>query len=163
MTTPEFTLSHTFNAPRDVLWRAWTDAGQLAQWFGPKGCPLTSCEGNFQPGGLLHYCMRAPDGTEMWGRWVVREVTPPERLVVVASFSDAQAGVTRHPLAADWPLEVLSTTAFAERDGQTTVSLHAVPINATEAEIAMFAGAAAGMRQGWSGTLEQLEAFLARA
>lgn len=163
MATPEFQISRTFPYSRNVLWRAWTDPSQLAQWFGPKNSTLSECRGDFRPEGLLHYCLRTPDGTEMWGKWVFREIAPPERLVFVASFSDAQAGVTRHPFAADWPLEVLSTILFTEENGQTTLSMRASPINATEAECRAFEAGFAGMTQGWAGTLEQLEAFLVKA
>lgn len=162
MTTPTFTLSHSFHFSRESLWRAWTDPEQLAKWFGPKGCTLSACSGDFRPGGVLHYCMRGPDGGELWGKWVFREVIPQERLVYVASFSDAQAGITRHPFAADWPLEVLSTMTFTGQDGVSTISMEATPINASAAEHQMFAAGAAGMENGWAGTLEQLDAFLDR-
>lgn len=160
MSAPTFTLSHSFNASRDRLWQAWTDADQLAQWFGPKGYPITSCRADLQPGGLLHYGMRTPDGDEMWGKWGFREIIPPEQLVFVASFSDARAGIARHPLAEAWPLEVLTTLIFTEQDGRSSIAMQAIPIDASEVELQTFAGALDGMANGWSGTLEQLEAFL---
>jgi uncharacterized protein YndB with AHSA1/START domain len=85
-------------------------------------------------GGIFHYGMRSPDGHEMWGRFVYREITAPETLVFVVSFSDEMGGVTRHPLSADWPLEVLNTLLLAENEGRTTLTLRGVPVNATEAE-----------------------------
>ena len=58
---------------------------------------------DLRPGGTYHYGMRTPDGKEMWGRFVYREIIPPERIVFVNSFSDPEGGITRHPMAPTWP------------------------------------------------------------
>ena len=84
---------------------------------------------------------------------------PPERLAFVSSFSDAQGNTVRAPFSETWPLEVLSTVTFAERD-KTTVTMRGVPINATEAERQTFQGMHGSMRQGWGGTLDQLTEYL---
>ena len=96
------------------------------------------------------------------GRWAIREVAAPERLNFVASFSDEAGGVIRHPWAADWPLETLSTVTFAERNGGTEVTVVAWTAEAaTEAERAAFAAGFDSMRQGWTGTFGQLGNYLA--
>ena len=79
----------------------------------------------------MHYGMRTPDGNEMWGKWIYREIVKPERLVVVASFSDAQRGITRHPLSPEWPLETPSwnTTAPAPRERASAKSISARPLS----------------------------------
>jgi uncharacterized protein YndB with AHSA1/START domain len=95
---------------------------------------------------------------------VFREIVRPETLVVVVSFSDAQGGLTRHPLVADWPLETLSTMTFAPHAGigrGTTLVLNWCPLNASDAERRVFAASHPGMQQGWSGTLDQCDAHLA--
>jgi uncharacterized protein YndB with AHSA1/START domain len=97
------------------------------------------------------------------GKWTFLEIVPPEKLVVIVSFSDAQGGVTRHPLSAAWPLETLSTTTLTEHDGKTTLTLAWSAFNATDTERQTFDSNHAGMTQGWSGTMEQLTAYLARA
>ena len=160
---PAFTTSRTFGAPRAVVFRAWTETEHLTRWFGPVGFTTEASTNDPRPGGVFHYRMRAPNGAEMWGKWVYREVAPPERLVFVSSFSDAAGGTARAPFSPDWPLEVLSTVTFAEQDGETTVTLRAVPIHATEAERNAFLAMHGSMRQGWGGTLDQLAAYLARA
>src|SRR5438445_232590 len=76
-----------------------------------------------RPGGLFHYCLRSPDGHDMWGKFVYREIIAPERLVFVVSFSNEQAGITRHPASPTWPLEVLSTLTLAEHEGRTTFTM----------------------------------------
>jgi uncharacterized protein YndB with AHSA1/START domain len=75
------------------------------QWFGPKGFKMPGAKIDFRPGGTFHYCMEAPNGEEMWGKFVYREIVAPERIVFVSSFSDEDGEVTRHPLSPDWPLE----------------------------------------------------------
>lgn len=158
-----FTVARVFDAPRDVVWKAWTEAEHLERWWGPKGFTVRHCAVDLRPGGVFHYGLQAPGGTTMWGRWVFREIAAPERLVFVASFSDAQGGMTRNPWAADWPAETLSTVAFAERGGRTEVTLTGIALDATEAERAAFAAGFTSMRQGWAGTFDQLGAYLARA
>ena len=158
--TNDFVLTRTFDAPRDLVWKAWTDPEHLKRWFGPKGFTMPTCAMDLRPGGVFHYGMKSPDGHEMWGKWTFVEIVPPEKLVVIVSFSDASGGVTRHPLSASWPLETLSTTTFTERDGQTTLTLHWSAHHATEAERKIFDSSHDGMTQGWGGTMAQLTEYL---
>lgn len=158
-----FVISRVFDAPRDRVWKAWTEAEHLKQWWGPKGFAVERCAMDLRPGGLFHYGLRAPGGGVLWGRWDMREVAAPERLVFVASFSDEAGGVTRNPWAADWPLRTLSTVSFAEQGGRTEVRATGTALDATDAERAAFAAGFDSMRQGWTGTFDQLDAHLARA
>ena len=157
----EFVISRTLNAPRDKVWRAWTEREELMKWFGPKGVTIPVANMDLRPGGEFHYCMRMPDGHDMWGKWTFREIDAPKKLVLISTFSDAQGGITRHPMAADWPLETLSTTTFEVQDEQTLLTIRWSPWNASEVEIKKFAESHAGMQQGWGGTFEQLTAYLA--
>jgi uncharacterized protein YndB with AHSA1/START domain len=159
----EFVITRAFDAPREFVWRAWTEPDRMRRWWGPKGFTVPACNMDLRPGGLLHYGLRSPDGHEMWGRFVYREVTPPERLVAINSFSDADAGITRHPMSDTWPLELLSTFEFAEQGDRTVLTVRWLPWNSSDAERATFDGAHEGMRQGWGGTLDQLAEYLARA
>lgn len=159
--TRDFVLVRTFDAPRELVWRVWTDPEHLKRWFGPKGFTMPTCSMELRPGGVFHYAMKSADGHEMWGRWTFLEIVPPEKLVVVVAFSDAKGGVTRHPLSATWPLETLSTTTFIEHAGKTTLTLHWSAYNATEVERQTFDSSHDGMTQGWGGTMAQLEAYLA--
>ena len=157
----EFVLSRLVAAPRARVWAAWTEPERLAQWFGPKGLKTQSAKLELAPGGVYHYGMFAPDGKEMWGKWTFREVAAPERLVFVNCFSNAQGGVTRHPFSPNWPLETLSTVVLADFGPKTLITLTWAPLNANEAERRTFVDGTAGMRQGWGGTFEQLDAYLA--
>ncbi len=158
-----FTITRTFDAPRYLVFKAWTETSHLTRWFGPKGFTTLSAKNDLRPGGVFHYQMRSPDGREMWGKWVYREIAPPERLAFVASFSDEAGNTTRAPFSADWPLEVLSTVTFAEHGGKTTLTMRGVPLNATEAERRTFEAGHGSMQKGWTGTLDQLAEHLARA
>ena len=158
-----FVISRMFDASRENVWRAWTERARLMQWFGPKGFKMPAAKIDFRPGGTFHYCMEAPNGDEMWGKFVYREIVAPERIVFVSSFSDEDGGLRRHPLSPDWPLEMLSTIMFAEREGRTTVTVRWLPLNATDAERRTFEDGRASMEQGWSGTMDQLADYLARA
>jgi uncharacterized protein YndB with AHSA1/START domain len=157
----EFMIRREFKAPRARVWRAWTDPDQLLQWWGPKGFKVVSTKVDLRPGGLFHYCLESPEGQVMWGRFVYREIVPEERLVFIVSFSDENAGMSRHPLHEGWPLQILSTVTFSERDGKTTVTVRWVPYDATEAERRVFEDGAESMQAGWTGTLDRLEAYLA--
>lgn len=157
-----FVITRTFDAPCEVVFATWTDPAHLAHWFGPRGVTVATCNMDLRPGGIFHYCMRMPDGQDMWGKWVFREVAAPHRIVFVNSFSDAQGGLTRHPLAPAWPLEMLSTVTFVERDGKTTVSVEWQPINASQAERDTFNNSHASMQQGWTGSMDVLVDYLSK-
>ena len=157
---PEFVITRVLDAPRDVVWRAWTMREELMKWFGPQGYTMPHAKLDLRPGGTFHYAIRSPDGHEMWGKWTYREIVAPEKLVLISSFSDAQGGITRHPMSASWPQETLSTTTFEEQDGKTAITIRWSPWHATALEIETFANAMSSMEQGWSGTFAQLSAYL---
>lgn len=158
-----FVIARTFDAPRDLVFRLWTEREHLMQWFGPKGMQMSSCTVDLRPGGLMHYCLRGSNGMEMWGRWEFREISSPRQLVYVSAFSDAEGAITRAPfLDGRFPLEVFSSVIFEESEGRTTVTIYGVPLRATEEERAAFAGLRPSMQQGWGGTFEQLGEYLAK-
>ena len=135
----------------------------LEALVGPERLHLGELQNRSSPGGLFHYCMRSPDGHEMWGKFVYREIVAPERLVFVNSFSDKDGGTTRHPWSPTWPLEVLNTLTFTEHEGKTNVKLRGIPVNATEEERKTFEAGFASMHKGFTGTLDQLADYLAKA
>ncbi len=159
----EFVTIRVFDAPRELMWKVWTEPERLKRWFGPKGFKMPTCKMDLRPGGVFHYGLRSPDGHEMWGKWVFREIVKPEWLVFVVSFSDEKGGITRNPRSANWPLETLSTVTFAEQGGWTAVTVRWVPINATEPERKAFEDGRESMKQGWGGTMDQLAEYLAKA
>jgi uncharacterized protein YndB with AHSA1/START domain len=159
----DFVISREFDAPRDLVFKAWTEPERLAQWWGPKGFTMKSANVDLRPGGMFLYGMVAPDGSEMWGKFVYREITPPERMVFIVSFSDENGGTTRHPMAPTWPLQMINTLTLTERDGKTTLTLRGGAYEATEEERATYKAGHASMQGGFSGTFDQLETYLAKA
>ena len=158
-----FFITRVFDAPRDLVFKAWTEAERLTHWWGPKGYTMEFCKLDLRPGGVFHFGLRAPDGGDMWGKWVFREVQAPERLVFVSSFSDEECHTVRAPFSLDWPLETLSTVTFTEYEGKTTITMRAAPLNATEEQRRTFESMFQSMQNGWTGTLDQLAGFLAKA
>jgi uncharacterized protein YndB with AHSA1/START domain len=152
-----FVISRVFDAPRERVWKAWTDAAELKQWWGPRGFKVKSCKLDLRPGGMFLYGMTAPDGTDTWGKFVYREIAAPRKLVCIVSFSDPQGGVTRHPWSPGWPLYWHSTVEFEEEGPtRTRVTVTWLPHEASDAERTTFDEGRDSMNQGWGGTLDQL-------
>ena len=158
-----FVIARDFDVPREFMFKVWTDTEHMQHWWGPKGFTVIHCKLDLRPGGIFHYCLRTPDGQDMWGKFVYHEIVPLERIVWINSFSDAQAGVTRHPWHASWPLEMHSTLTLAEQAGKTTATVRWAPLNATEEERKTFEDGFDSMQNGWTGTLDQLTEYLAKA
>lgn len=156
-----FTISRALEAPRALVWKAHTDCKHLMHWSGPKGFKMRHCKIDLRPGGIHRYCLTAPDGRAMWGRVVYREITEPERLAFIQSFSDERDGIARHPMSPSWPLQMLSELTFTEAGGKTTLAVRWTPFEATAEEIAAFSAGTIGMNQGWTGTFERLAGYLA--
>lgn len=153
---PEFVIMMDFEAPLEQVWATWTQAEQLAQWWGPPGSELSVAQFNLRPAGLFHYRLRMPDKQELWGRLVFREIVAPERLVFVLSFSDEQGGITRQPDAPTWPLELLTTVTLVPVGDSVRVTLRSEPLNGTAEEHQTFREGFAGMQQGFGATFQQL-------
>ncbi len=156
----EFNIRRTFNAPLDRVWKAWTEPERMAQWWGPKGFDCRIVKLELRPGGICHYHLTSPQGQELWGKFIFREIVPQERLVFIVSFSDENEAITIHPLSPGWPAQIHSTITFSEKDGKTTVTVRWVPYEATAAERKVFEEGAQSMQAGWSGTFEKFEKYL---
>ena len=154
-------VTREFDAPRDLVWKAWTEPDRLARWWGAAGSTIEVARLDLRPGGIFHYSVKTPNGPVMWAIFAYREIVPSERLVFVNSFSDAAGGLTRNPWSAAWPLEILNTLTLAEHDGRTTLTLRGGPINATAEELRAFEAGRAGMQGGFAGTFQQLDRYLA--
>ncbi len=156
----EFTVSKEFNAPRNLVYKVFTEAEHLAKWWGPPGAPITVSRFDFSPGGMFLYSAKSPMG-EMWGRFVYCEMTEPERVVFINSFSDKDGGITPNPFMPSWPLEILNVVTLTEKNGKTTMAMRGGPINSTEEQLQVFNNMHGMMQQGFAGTFKQLEDYLA--
>jgi len=157
-----FRIERTFDAPRERVWTAWTDAEQLRQWFGPKGCSVPYCTVDLRSAGAARFCI-AYNGVIMWAKWTYQELKAPEKLVAIVSFTDESGdAIVEHPASPGWPLEILSNVTFTESAGRTTVLVEWTAHRASQAQRRSFEDGDASMQQGWGGSFEQLQAFLAK-
>jgi uncharacterized protein YndB with AHSA1/START domain len=147
-TSGELLITRTFDAPRALVFKAWTDPRQVAQWWGPAGFTNPVCEVDARTGGAMRIHMRAPDGTVYPMTAVFREVVEPERIVFVSGAHVDESG---KPL-----FEVLTTVTFAEQGGRTTLTMSARPLNPPP-EAAPYLS---GMEQGWGQSIDRLAAFV---
>jgi uncharacterized protein YndB with AHSA1/START domain len=138
-------MTRTFNAPRQVVFQAWTDPERLKRWWGPKDFTNPVCELDLRPGGAIRIHMRGPDGTVYPMTGVFHEIVEPERLVFTGTALDANG----EPL-----FDVMNIVTFAENGGRTTLTLHATVGKTTQAA----APYVAGMEEGWTQSLERLAA-----
>lgn len=150
-------LTRILDAPRERVWRAWTEPARLKRWWAPKDCTTPHCTVDLRPGGAFHYCIRMPDGQDVWGLGVYREVVEPERLVYTDSFADAQGNPvppSEYRMGAEHPAEALVTVTFEDLAGKTRLTLrHAVPAKFAERQ---------GVETGWGEMLDRLSAEMAR-
>ena len=144
----EISITRIINAPRELVWKAWTDPNHLAQWWGPHEFTNPVCDLDVRPGGTIRIHMRGPDGTVHPMTGVFREVIEPERLVFVSTVPDETGKAI---------FEVLHTVTLAGEGGRTTLTLSARVIHWTP-EADRYLG---GMEAGWTQSLERLEAHVA--
>jgi uncharacterized protein YndB with AHSA1/START domain len=142
-------ISRLFNAPREIVFKAWTDPAMVARWWGPKDFTSSRCEVDARPGGAIRIDMRAPDGTiyPMGGEF--REIAPPERIVFVSVALDDEGG----PM-----IEALNTVTFDEYGLSGTLMTLAVRVLGATPEAAPHL---AGMEEGWTQSLVRLQDFVA--
>ena len=123
----EVLITRTFDAPRELVFRAWTDPALLAAWYAPHGCSIAFRQLDVRAGGAFHSVIRTPDGKDCWCRGIYAELVEPERIVYTMAVADADGNLIT-PVEAgmdpEWPRETTVTVTFAEQDGRTTLTLH---------------------------------------
>ncbi|KZM51468.1 SRPBCC domain-containing protein [Labrenzia sp. OB1] len=159
MALPEFILERRFKAPRNLVWRSWTEADLLARWYGP-GVETIIHKLDVRPGGLWLNEMKMGGGSH-YQRVEYTEVLPPEKLVWLHSVADADWNVAANSMMPDWPRVLMTTVTFLVAGENTDVRLVWTPHEATDAEIACFKGAISGLDKGWGKGMELLEELLA--
>ncbi|HEU5291949.1 MAG TPA: SRPBCC domain-containing protein [Cyclobacteriaceae bacterium] len=157
----ELVIERVINAPRALVWKAFTEADHLKHWWGPVGFKLEVLKLDVRKGGIFHFAMKADDGAEMFGRFDYINVQAPEKIIFTNSFADADGNHARAPFSNEWPIKVLNTWTFEEKNGKTTLLLCGEPFEATETEMKRFVQEFPGMNEGFGGTFDQLDAYLA--
>jgi uncharacterized protein YndB with AHSA1/START domain len=156
---PQYLLDREFNAPRNLVWRAWTDPDLLHRWYGP-GVKTTIHEFDLRAGGVWRNEMQWGDKKD-FSRMAFQEVVEPEKMVWHHSSTDADWNVISNPMMPNWPRVLLTTVTFEDLGAKTKVRLTQVPLDATEAEIACFAEAMSNMDHGWGGGYKIIDEVLA--
>jgi uncharacterized protein YndB with AHSA1/START domain len=146
----ELTITRILDAPRELVFKAWTEPEHLMRWWGPHCFTNPACEVDLRPGGKWRIVMRAPDGTEYPCGGVYREIVPPERLVFTNNAFDQQGT----PL-----LEGLTTVTFLEVGDKTKLVLETRAVGLVSYAAQMLAG----MEAGWTQSLEKLAEFVAQS
>ncbi|MDQ0196507.1 SRPBCC family protein [Paenibacillus wynnii] len=153
----ELILERVFNAPRELVFKAFSEAEHLKQWWGPRGWILPVCNIDFRPGGIWHYCMKCIDekqgefyGMESWGKAIYEEIVEGESIVYVDYFSDAEGNETEGMPSSH------VTMILEEQDGQTKLISRSKYVSPEALQTVMDMG----MEQGISETWDRLEEHL---
>ncbi|MDF2959545.1 MAG: activator of Hsp90 ATPase 1 family protein [Paenibacillus sp.] len=158
----QLVITRIFDAPRELVFKTWTESEHLKQWWGPIGFSISVSKFDIRPGGVFHYCMKSSEGHEMWGKFVYREIVAPEMLVFVNSFSDAEGNIVRAPFHESVPLKIQNSLTLTEHEGKTILTLRVEPIDATEEELQFFYSIHGSMQEGYGGTFSKLDDYLAK-
>jgi uncharacterized protein YndB with AHSA1/START domain len=145
----EFVMTRVFDAPRELVFKAWTDPKHLAQWWGPRGFTNPVCEWDARPGGKIYDVMRAPNGTDYPMGGEFREIVPPEKVVILCGALDEKGKLL---------FEILHTVTFAEEKGKTKMTLLSRVLKTTPGADKYIGGFEGGM----GSSLERLEELLAK-
>lgn len=159
-----FVINQTFETPIDFLFEVWTDPKHLCQWSGPAGSKMEYLKADIKTGGSAFYSMTGLGDSKIYGKANYVEVLKPHRLVYTQSFCDEREKIVRHPLSPTWPEVMKTTISFeAEEPSRTRVTIKwEISGNATPVERETFNAAKSGMTQGWSGSFDKLEEYLAK-
>ena len=144
-------ITRIFDAPRELVWKAWTDPEHFMRWWGPRDYTCPFCEIDFRVGGKYLNCMRSPEGRDYWGTGVFREIIPMERIVFTDSFADEHGNVvpgTHYGMSPDFPLKMLVIVTFEDLGDRTKMTLEHVGVPAGPDSD--------GTHQGWSESFDKL-------
>lgn len=160
MNQKQFTITRAFNAPRQKVFKAWTEPKQIMKWWGPKGFTAPAVKVDLKPGGQYLYAMRDEAGKMYWSGGEFKKVEAPRRLVVLDHFTD-EAGNKAEPadygLDENYPKEATITVTFKEDRGQTVLNIsYDMPKAMTERQ----AMVKSGMTEGWNSSLDKLQALV---
>ncbi|MDZ4184794.1 MAG: SRPBCC domain-containing protein [Desulfuromonadales bacterium] len=153
--TQPLTITRTFAAPRERVWKAWTEPEGLKRWWGPQGFTAPVCKIDLRVGGKYLNCMRSPEGQDFWSTGTYRELVAPERLVCTDSFADAEGNVvpaSHYSMSGDWPLELQVSVTLEDEAGATRMTLHHLGLPPGEMKEMCAAG--------WNESFDKLTTFL---
>ncbi|MGH7631663.1 MAG: SRPBCC domain-containing protein [Gemmatimonadales bacterium] len=148
-TERQLVITRSINAPRELVFQAWTHPEHLVHWWGPRGFTTPVCEMDVRPGGTFRITLRSPEGENYRIKGVYHEIVAPERLVYTNGWDEAGRPGQ----------ESLVTVTFADEDGRTKLAI--LTEFASAADFETFKGM--GVIEGWTESLERLAGHLAKA
>lgn len=156
----ELILERVFDAPRELVFKVFSEAEHLKQWWGPRGWTVTVCNVDFRPGGIWHYCMKCMDknqgdfyGFESWGKGIYQEIVESEKIVYIDYFSDAEGN------EAEGMPSTQVTLTFVEHEGKTKLINHAQYASAEALKTVMEMGMEQGITETWDRLSEHLQSI----
>lgn len=154
--TEDMLIERLFDAPRDQVWRCWTEPEQLMKWWGPKDFGSPAATIDFRVGGKYHFCMRMPDGKDLWSTGNYQEIVPMERIVFTDSFADPEGNVVSsayYNMGDTWPEVLKVTLTFEQQGDKTRFTLFHEDIPVSDLALCM---------KGWNESFDKMEAVLAQ-
>jgi len=151
-------ITRVFDAPRELVFKAWTDPEYLKRWYAPKGCTTHFREIDLRQGGAFHCCIRNPKVHDCWSKGVYREIVVPERIVYTIAIADEKGNLVDPAdvgMDSDWPRETIVTVTFAAHEGKTKVTLHQTVLESVAKRT--------GAHPSWIEMLDRLAEELAKA
>lgn len=148
-------VTRTFDAPRELVWKAWTEPERFMRWWGPKIFTSPMCEIDLRVGGRFLWCMEWPDGTRNYTTGEYREIVALERLVYITSFADADGNAvpaSHYGMADDIAFEMHVTVTFEDRGGKTALTVTHAGLPAGDMS--------ESASQGWNESFDKLAASL---
>ena len=152
----DLVITRIFAAPRDLVFKVWTEPKHILNWWGPKGFTAPVCKVDLRPGGEFLYCMEAPDGKQYWNKGVFHEIVRPEKTTSSIYFSDEKGNIVESSFYGmkDFPYEMRDVVTFEVIDGDSTMLTlrrnHSVSLAERFGEV-----------QGWNQSLDKFTEELA--
>lgn len=157
----EIVITRIFNAPREKVWKAWTEPKQIMKWWGPENFTSPDAKVDLRVGGKYLFCMRGSAGSEwdknMWSGGEYREIVPMEKIVCTDNFTDEHGNVISpadYGMTMDWPEGPMTVTVIFEDAGAGKTKVTIKHKGHPEGEMSEMAKA------GWTTSLDKLEASL---
>lgn len=155
-TTKEVVITRMFDAPRELVWRAWTEPEHFMRWWGPKGFTAPLAKFDLRTGGKFVWCMRSPEGQDFYSTGVFKEIVERERLVYTDSFADSDGNpvpASHYGMGEDVPMERTITVTLEDEGAKTKMVLrHAAAPSAEFSEMEQ-----AGWNESFDKLLESLK------
>ncbi len=143
----ELTITRTFNANREMVFKMWTDPEHVSKWYGPKGFSITECKIDLRPGGEWLAQMKSPDGKVYPSKGFYKEIVPSEKLVFLFPSHFDENGNSQ--------VEMLNTVTLIEKEGKTKMTLHIVEVKTIPGVVPL-----KGLDYAWGQSFDKLAAVL---